>query len=214
MAQKAVGCAQTHPPGAAKAPQERKQSMKSKQTSTLQICVSPETKTAIENAASAANLSTSAYIRTLLTKCPKPQITLPPAPMPTSPRTRSIRICVSDAELSQIRRNADTLPLSQYLRTLAINGPRPLIIEVTAIDITDFKNNVLTRLRLLDAQLAAMTMQTFITSEQYENLYTLLLEIRDEVRTLNKTIRDTRESIKKEALRELRKKIKYAIKEN
>lgn len=134
--------------------------------------------------------------------------------MPTSPRTRSIHICVSDAELSQIRRNADTLPLSQYLRTLAINGPRPLIIEVTAIDITDFKNNVLTRLRLLDAQLAAMTLQTFITSEQYENLCTLLLEIRDEVRTLNKTIRDTRESIKKEALRELRKKIRYAIKGN
>lgn len=182
--------------------------MKRTESCTLQICVTPETKTTLENAASRAGLSTSAYIRSLLAKCPPPKITLPQNPIPSAPRTRSIHICVSEAELSQIRKNTGPLPLSQYLRTLAINGPRPLTIEISAIDITNFKNNVLTRLQLLDAQLAAMTLQTFITTDQYESLYTLLLEIRDEVRTLNQSIRDTRESIKKEALRELRKKLK------
>lgn len=116
-----------------------------------------------------------------------------------------IQFRVSEEELNQIRINAGAQPISAYLRSLAIAGPHPLVLEICTDDLDELGYIMADKLGRFETYIQILRKEEIMPEGKAERMETLLTEIRDEYRKTVAAVLRTRVSVKKAALREIRR---------
>lgn len=130
----------------------------------------------------------------------------------TGERKNDIHFLASDEELEKIRQHAKNMPIAEYIRSLALSGPHPVIINVDDSDISIIAGEIIPRLNRMANIIEAMQLQGFLKEEQYAALSAILKDVLSEVKNIMSETEKFRKSLRKEAMRIVRKRINSALK--
>lgn len=178
---------------------------------TIQIVVSDQEKITLDEMAKRHNLSTSKFIKSLISDSLPDDTSTTIAsimPKPAESRNRNIHITVSDSEYEQIKMNAGNKTIARYARQTLLTGTHPIIISVEDEDIRELTDAIRPLYKRIIGIFEAMRMQSKIFPQQVDQLINLQEEIYDIVTTVQKNVYNNRNSIRKSGVRELRRRIK------
>ena len=171
----------------------------------IKIYVTQEEKKTLEEFAELSGLSLSSYVKSKLQKNNAPA-SIPAHTAGTRKKVLYIRL--SDEEYIKVKSYAGSMPLASYARMALLTGGHPIHITVATDDLTDFAWHMSDRLTRFQSMLEALAYRKVLMPQETQKLLSTIKEIRDEIKTLTRQIKNDRNSIRSAGLRWLKQQYK------
>ena len=169
---------------------------------TIKIYVPEEEKKRLEDHAKEKGLSLSAYIKSQLHTDLNAAFALPQKE--SISRKRGIFIRTTDEEYNNIKKNAAGMTLASYARMALLSAGHPINIKITSNDLTEFDWKISEQLNHFQNMIEALAYRKTIQPQEEEKLLSCMQEVRNEIKELNRQIRNNRNSIRNAGLRWLK----------
>ena len=170
----------------------------------VKIYLTESEKAQLKSAAKRSGLSVSSFVKAHLEDVWQNPPVLIAKQRDFEPRSRCIKIRLTETECESIRQLAGNQSMSSYARKLLLSGGTPINISIRTDDITAFDLEISGKLQHFQNVIDAMTFREYLLPQEKEKILSILREIRGAMADMSREAKNNRKAIRNAGLRWIR----------